>query len=295
MIPMQSTIASRAPFGIAAAAVVVAVVLGATFINSDNDQTRVVGVPTASPNASTGPTASPDSQSLANANTASCPGITNLLRCIEPGTYQLGDASIWPAAITVDVPQNWWMYEGGTGYVGILVQTKENIDGSGWGVTFNTVGQVAKDACNRSAGAFERAEVDTAGELAAAMAAWPGFEATSPEPISSGDYEGLKFTLVTTMDPKECPLSQMFTTASSAPVDTYPLVNNQGRPHRTEFRIFEADGGLLVVRSLNFPETSPFEEDSGAAFDPEAHAADLPALQSIDDSIQIGPFPQAQP
>src|SRR5215204_648611 len=48
MPPMLSTVSSRAPLGIAAAAVVVVVVLGAVFINRDKGQSGVGEVPAAS-------------------------------------------------------------------------------------------------------------------------------------------------------------------------------------------------------------------------------------------------------
>ena len=98
MPPMLSTISSRAPLGIAAA-VVVAVVLGAVFINRINDQSGVAGDPAASstPVPSKGPAASPEVRMLENANTVSCPGITSAPQCIEPGTYQLGSTAVWPA------------------------------------------------------------------------------------------------------------------------------------------------------------------------------------------------------
>ena len=48
MPPMLSTITSRAPLGIAAAIVILAVFVGATFINGRNDQATVGGAPAAS-------------------------------------------------------------------------------------------------------------------------------------------------------------------------------------------------------------------------------------------------------
>ena len=66
----------------------------------------------------------------------------------------------------------------------------------------------------------------------------------------------------------------MWTSASSHPIDAYPMVNAQGRPHETEFRILDIDGKPLVVMAMNFPETSPNEEDNGIPFDPERHVED---------------------
>src|SRR5262245_40525328 len=78
MSPMLSTISSRAPLGIAAAAVVAVLVLGAAFINGGNHQTGVGGVPAASPTPQ--PSQSPIAL-LPNAPAASCPGITDEAMC----------------------------------------------------------------------------------------------------------------------------------------------------------------------------------------------------------------------
>ena len=282
MPPMVSTLSSRASLGIAAAVVILAVVVGATFMNRSNDQ-PAVGAPAGS--ASTGPAASPEVRLLVNANTESCPGITGMVFCLDPGTYQLGSTELWPAVVTLDVPENWWYYEGGAGYSGVLVQTEDAVNASGWGVIFSTVGSVFINPCNSSAGTFE-ADVHTPGELFEAIDGWPGFEATEPEPISNG-YDGVRFTLTSTMTTADCPSPVMWTSASSYSIPAYPVVNAQGRRHGTEVRIFNVDGEPLVVMATNFPETSPFEEDYGIPFDPERHAEDLVAMNAILDSIEF--------
>jgi hypothetical protein len=291
MPPMLSTISSRAPLGIAAAAVFVAVILGALFISRGSDQAGVGAGPVVSPtpqaSQSTGPTARPEDPMLQNATAASCPGITDQLLCLEPGTYQLGSTALWPAIVTFDVPENWWYYENGTGSAGVLVQTEDIENGSGWGVIFSTVGAVSRDPCQRSAGTFAPDEVNTASALAAAMTAWPGFEATEPAPISDLAYPGVAITLVSAPRHEDCPDNNLFTTANSFPIDGYPMVNTQGRRHETEFRIFETEGGLLVVMATNFPETSPYEEDNGVSFDPERHVDHQVQMDAILDSIRL--------
>jgi len=300
MPPMLSTITSRAPLGIAAAIVILAVVVGATFMNGRNDQAGVGGPPGTSPTpASTERAAgSSDVRALANANQTSCPGITNRPLCIEPGTYQLGPREIWPAVVTVDVPENWWLYEGGSGQVGILVQTDDIDNGSGWGLSFETVGDVSIDPCRGSAGMWTE-DIDTPGELAEAIGTWPGFDVSEPEPISIGAYNGLKLTVTSSMTTEDCPASLMWSTKTSGQVDAYPLVNStEIGPRTAELRIVNVDsspgsrsGELLVIKVMGSPETSPHEEESGVAHDPDAHVAHQPALQAILDSIQISPFP----
>lgn len=281
MPPMLSTVSFRARWEIAVAALIVALAIG-TFISRENDLSGVGGVPAASPTPQSSQSAA---TLLENAPAAPCPGITDELNCIEPGTYQLGSTDLWPAIVTLVVPKNWWLYEGGTSNVGLLVETKDNQGGSGWGVTFSTVGSVMIDPCDRAAGMFET-DVHTPGEMYDMIAEWPGFEASEPEPISNG-YDGVRFTLTSTKTAAECPGGLMWTTTRSGSVGAYPMVNTQGRPHHTEFRIFDVDGEPLVVMAMNFPETSPFEEENGVPFDPERHAEDLVGMDAILDSIEF--------
>jgi hypothetical protein len=289
MPPMLSTISSRAPLGIAAAAVVVAVALGAVFINRD-DQPALggpVASPSPRPSQSAGPGRGSDVRALQNANQTSCPGITNLPRCIEPGTYRLGPPEVWPATVTFDVPENWWYFDNGKGSAGLLVQTEDTVNGSGWGIVFNSIGAVSRDPCDRSAGTFAADEVDTASELAAAIATWPGFETTEPAPISDPAYPGVAVTLTSAPRHADCADSTLFTTASSTSIDAYPMVNDQDRSHTTEFRIYETEQGLLLVAAMDFPEPSPHEESNGVEFDPERHLDHQVEMDAILDSIRI--------
>ena len=288
MPPMLSTISSRAPLGVAAAIVIFAVVVGATYMNN-NDRAGVGGPVAASPapgpSQGDGPAASPELERLVNAPKVSCPGITDEPQCLKPGTYQLGMTEIWPAIISLDVPENWWYYEGGTGRAGVLVQTADAINGSGWGVIFSTVGSVSIDPCDRSAGTFET-DVHTPGELFEVIDQWPGFVATEPIPIQNGS-DGVAFTLTATKTSAECPVSVMWTTANSHVVDAYPMVNAQDRRHEVELRVFDIEGELFVVAAMNFPETSPFEEDNGIPFDPQRHTGHQDDMDAILDSIDL--------
>jgi hypothetical protein len=256
-------------------------VVGATYMNN-NDQAGVGGPPAVSPAAS--PAASPELERLVNAPRVSCPGITDEPQCLEPGTYQLGSTITWPAIIALEVPENWWYYEGGTGQAGLLVQTADAINASGWGVIFSTVGSVSMDPCHTTTGM--NTEVRSPAELYDVIDSWPGFQAGDAEPISNG-YDGLRFTLTYTKTGAECPASVMWTTANSYTVDAYPVVNGQDRRHEIELRVFDIDGELLVVAAMDFPETSPFEEDNGIPFDPERHVDHQVEMDAILDSIEL--------
>ena len=292
MPPMLSTISSRVPLGMAAAAVVVALVLGVAFINRGNDQPAVGATPTASSTPVPGksaPAESPASTSglvtLPQAPQVPCPGITEQNMCLAPGTYQLGSTDLWPALVTLEVPANWWYYAGVTGQAGVLVQTEDIVNGSGWGVTFNTVASVSIDPCDSFASAFET-DPQSPGEIYDVVAAWPGFEATEPVSISNG-YNGVRFTLTSTKNGADCADSVMWITKSGSPIDAYPMVNEQGRPLAVDFQIFDIDGEPLVIAATDFPETSPWEEQHGHPYDPDAHAAHQDELNAIVDSIEL--------
>jgi hypothetical protein len=71
-------------------------------------------------------------------------------------------------------------------------------------------------------------------------------------------------------------------------VDAYPMVSSEvlGRPG--QFRIIEVAGKLIVIRTTDFPENSPYELSQGIAADPTRHAADQVELHAILDSIRLG-------
>jgi hypothetical protein len=286
---MISTISSRARLWVAAAAVVVAVAIGATVVNRGNEQTGVaatVAGPTQGPSLAPALTPAPI-RALGNAPSEPCPG-DQTIQCVKQGTYLVGSTTLWPAVVTLDVPAGWWLLEPGTGMTALEIQRSDAGHTAGWGVTFSMVGSVSRDPCNSAAGTFP-ADVLTPSELAATMAAWPGFEATEPEPIRNGAYEGQRFTLVSTKRFADCGSHVMWTTPHSWPVDAGPLVNPQNTPHVTDFRIFEIDGELLVVIATDFPESSPTEEVYGVGPDPTRHAGDQVELAAILDSIQLSP------
>jgi len=283
MPPMLSTLPSRAPLGIAAAAVVIAVVLGAVFINRDNNQSGVGGVPAASP--------TPESSQslttlLAEAPGAPCPGITDEPMCLEPGIYQVGGIDVWPAIITIDVPENWWYYANGTGSTGVLVQTNDVTNGSGWGVLFNTVSSLANDPCDPTAGRFETHD-HTPGELYEVMAAWPDFQASGARPITINGYKGVSFALTGGVTEAHCANTNMWTTANGASLDAYPFVSDEGRPYQVGFRIFDIDGEPLIVMAMDFPQSSPWETGMGHPFDANAHAVHQVEMDAILDSIEL--------
>ena len=173
-----------------AAAIVVAVVLGAAFLYSNR---KVEGVGAPAP-----PTPIPTT--LAKAPTAPCDSTDTAKSCLAAGTYQLtGDSGEWPVRVTFDVPAGWFEWQAMSGYDGVLVDGgAANRNNSGWGVMFTTVGNVSRDPCDSTKGLIPAAQIDTPQKLAAAMAAWPGFTATAPQPITVDGHSGLKVQLTST-------------------------------------------------------------------------------------------------
>lgn len=202
---MLSNTSNPARWGLAAAAIVVAVVVGGAFLANNGNKQTVIAAPAASPSPTVTPPATPAPTATALGTvtqTVACP-IGGGAGCLKPGTYTL-NAADWPATVTLDVPEGWWSYHPGTEVDGVLVDS-DAPDGSGWGIQFMTVGDVSRDPCRGSAGTFGSTEVDSPEELAAAMASWPGFETTTPQPITIDGADGVLVDLTSTLTDRDCP------------------------------------------------------------------------------------------
>jgi hypothetical protein len=155
---------------------------------------------------------------------------------------------------------------------------------------FMTVGEVSRDPCDPNGPTFKPEDVDTPAELAAAMATWPGFKATTPVPISIDGAEGLMVELTSTKTFKDCPDGEalIWKTEGGALVDTYPMVDADGLRRPGTFRILDVDGHLIVVRTPEFSGPSPYEVSQGLDAETPIHVADLVEMQAVVDSIQFG-------
>ena len=116
------------------------------------------------------------------------------------------------------------------------------------------------------------------------MAAWPGFTATAPQPITVDGHSGLKVQLTST-HPSVCSGSFWLTTSGGV-VNGYPMIG-YGNSAPGTYEIVDTGHGLLVIRTTDFPQPSPNELSSGVAADPTRHAADQVALHAILDSIRL--------
>jgi hypothetical protein len=288
-INMSSTTSMIARWGLLAACLVVAVALGSAILLPGRG---------AGPGAATSPspmptvvlTPSPGASplALAGAPAAACSSAQpSVETCIRAGTYLL--APTVPRGL-VDVPVGWFEWEPGPGSVGLLVDRPDVGDGSGWGVVFMQVGDVARDPCDPSAGTYAATAVDTPAKLAGVMSAWPGFDGTPPETISIGGLTGIRTRLTSTNGTSTCPGAWIWRTSAGVTVDGYPMIvggSGGGEGYPADFRLVEVDGHLVAIRTMASASTSPNERAQGIADDPKRHEADLVTLQGILDSIRF--------
>jgi hypothetical protein len=300
--PMPSTMSFGARLGLAAAAIVAAVVLG-TVLFTTGRSGQVGGPPTATPTLqpSGGPTARPTPgpttasgpATLATALFAPCDAADTSNSCIAAGTYQLtGGPAAWPAMVTVDVPAGWVAWGAGPAWDAVLVADAQGA-ASGWGVMFYTVQDVARDPCDQSKGFIPAAQVDTPAKLAAAMAAWPAFTATAQQPVTVDGLSGVTFQLSRASQATCGAAAVVGHSTAGAAVDAYPMAEPPGRSDPATVQIIDTGSGLLVLRATDFAQASPVEAQASNAPDPNAHAGDLAVLHAILASVHITAWPPA--
>ena len=287
---LGSVNAAYGKLAMAAAAVLVVAVVGYNLLPNRGG----TGGPLASPpSASPTPSATPAAPAmLKDAPHAACSPAGGASNCLAPGTYRL-TGNVWPGEIAMDVPIGWFEWQPYTwddAYDAVLVGDGTN-GGSGWGLQFILVNTVRKDPCDSAKGSYARAETSTVDGLVAAMSAWPGFHATAPVSTVVGGFSGQLVELTSTRTSTDCPNGSIWTIPQGGAVDTYPLVGAPGKARAGTFRILAVNGTLFVVRTTDFPNTSPNELANGIPDDPTRHAADQVAMQQILDSIRITTAP----
>jgi hypothetical protein len=273
-----------------AAALVAAVALGAWAISTTQDSPGVGAVATASPTASPTPVPTPSGpQTLVDAPLVACYPGGDPTGCMAPGTYRLSTPS-WPGIITMDVPAGWFSWSPGPDEEGVLVDGGPDAPmGSGWGAMFMTVGSVSRDPCNTDKGVFDPDQTATVDGLVAAMRSWPGFTVSEPTPVSLGGYDGQLVDVTSSLTLPACPAAVLWTTPKGSEIDGYSIVVEWDTPHTVQFRIVDVGGRLLVLRTTDYPETSPDEMRQAVPLDPVRHVADQVELHQIVDSVRIEP------
>lgn len=294
ILTMTSNLSAPARVGLVAATFVVSVVAVAAIVGNNASPgpaaspipstATIAPSPTASPVPS--PTPAPTFTAIHPEVGVPCSPAQTTGYCLAPGTYPLDDADAFPSGITLDVPAGWVAYDSGPGQE-VLLADKGRPDapnGSGWGLTISTLGEINREPCNRTAGTFPAADIKTPEDVAAAMAQWPGFSVTAPEPITLDGATGVRFQLGKT---ELCSPQALWTSALNTPIDaTYAAGGDPGELSRT-IRVLDVDGELLLIVTMDFAGPSLGEQSQGVAPDPNRHAEDLVEQQAIVDSIQF--------
>ena len=209
-------------FGIAAAAVVLAVVLGINFLvpNVGGDTE-----PTASPSAAASPSALP-------------PGVDQPL---SAGTYTLGDG--FPVGITFEVPEGWVSCSAGPVDQGVCKLSTDTEPGSGVG--FLIVDNVVADPCGPSNELLDPPVGPSVDDLVAAISSLEGFEATAPLDLTVDGFNGKQFTLTAPA-----------TEGCGGTWATESRTNGVGPSEINLLRILDVDGVRVVITAAHSPEAS---------------------------------------
>ena len=262
-LPWRDPTMNGNPMRVAVAAILGLLILAGGGIYLANRSSGGVGAPpVATPSPGPTPSASPASPAmLKDAPQAACGPGGGTAICVAPGTYRLS-GDVWPGEITMDVPAGWfeWLpYTDRDAYDALLVNAGTD-NGSGWGLEFNVVDTVPKDPCDPTKGTYDQTETSTVDGLVAAMSRWPGFKATAPIPTVVGGYSGKLVELTSTRTDTDCPSGgSVWTIPQGGSVNAYPMVGTPGKARAGTFRIVDINGTLLVIRTTEFPDTSPNE------------------------------------
>lgn len=285
---MPSNTVSFARLGIGVAALAAVLVLGGVLVNNGSTRNIAGGAPPSTPVATPTPIVSAPAvpSKLSSVRSAPCSATDPSTTCLPPGTYQLsGGPGVWPVMVTVSVPGGWFEWNAAIGWDALIVDGDSQDRDSGWGIQFSTVSDVARDPCDGAKGTIPAAQVSSPEKLAAAIAAWPGTTSSTPKPITIDGRPGLELTVARVSEAAGCGYGTSWVSASHEVVDAYPFV--YGKRYPMTMRIVDTGHGLLVVRLMDFQTTSPYELGSGLTDTPTRHAADLPGLHSIADSIRL--------
>jgi hypothetical protein len=293
-----SRILDPARWGVVAAAIVLTVVASTLILGNRAPGVATMASPGTTPeltlapsrSAAVGEPLSPGTP-LDKAGYGGCGRGGRPISCIVPGIYAL-PSHVVRANVTLAVPYGWFEWDPGPGLEGLLVDRGlDAAGGSGWGVVFASVGIVSRDPCDSSAGTFPVVQTSSVDGLTAAMASWPGFEAGEPRPIKIGGAQGRVIALTSSETAATCPLAVMWKTPQGTALDGYPLPVSKGGPYTAQYYVLDVGEELLVIRTTDFPQPSPFEVQQGLPPEPERHRSDQQTLHAILDSIEITEAP----
>ena len=208
-----------AKFGLAAAAVVVAALLGYNYLVAPN-----VGGPGLDDPSPT-PVPTPTPQSIYE-------GV------LYPATYMIDDPI--PVRITLDVPDGWCTWATNSDVVGLVVDNvvdnRVEKCNSGWGPAFWIVDNVYSDPCDPNS-EFEPSLGPSVDDLVTALANLPGYEASTPTDITVSGFPGVQLELTAPEYGDECPDHRTWSTAAASH-EPWSLA----RPIASKFSMWMASG-----------------------------------------------------
>jgi hypothetical protein len=156
---------------------------------------------------------------------------------LDPGTYLVPDQ--FPVPITVTVPSG-WSGDGGWPYAAFLSKHGE---GNGVELSFSVSQSLYVDPCDASLGQ-QTGLGDTVGDLAAALAALPHLQATTPTEVTLDGIRGTQLTLTAPAQADGCPVSADGYALWQLPLGA--VISIQPGQHMTNW-IADVGGNRLVV------------------------------------------------
>jgi len=239
------------PMGLATAAVVGAVFIGAQLFGSPGDG-GVGGAPSATPSPTAQPSPSPDPSVAAPSSPAD-------------GGLPVGSSYVLISGGgvrgTVTVPAPGWFGGGG-------IMTRDNVDPPAGAGMITFVGEplyVYGDPCDWSTTKPET-PATTVDELVAAMAAQASRDASEPVAITVGGYAGKSITLHVPDDAVFSECDQGYFGSWGVPSESTPARYHQGPGQIDELWILDVDGVLTVIDTAYYEGT------------PAEHVAELRAI-----------------
>ena len=246
-LPEMNTFAK---FGVAAAVVAVAAILGFNYLIASNVGGPDLEGPTPSPSAS--PTVSPLPTPVVS---GSLPQSGSVIQ----GSYTIADP--FPVQLGLDIGPGWTMWSSGVLADVVAVYKGSPDPPEGLAIGLLIVDNVHADPCDPSAGEMDPPVGSAPMDLAEALAAQTGTESTDPVPVEIDGYGGVFLDYRNTGD-GECGSMQRWPGRDA-------LVGE-----RDQVWILDVEGTRLVIDAASFEGTS--EED-------------IAEMRSIVESIQIEP------
>jgi hypothetical protein len=252
---------------VGAAAVMAVVLAGVAFLPRSNPS---VGGAVATPSASPSPTPTPAPPASPSAS-ALVPGFPDISDDVAPGTYRWGAGGATPADIIFTVPAGW------ASRYGI---PNKNRGGPGEIAVGNwIISNIYTDPCQWAGALLDPPVGPTVDDLATALVAQKGRNATAPTDVTLGGYPAkrIELSIPANLDRATCDGGVIRTWVApgddpaNATVDSQSLGMHPGQLNVTY--IVDVNGDRLVIDTWHMPGTS---------------AADLAELEGILASMRIG-------